>query len=44
MALEALLPSALVRYDDAFVYVVVILILLFRPQGLFGTYLSNQRV
>jgi branched-chain amino acid transport system permease protein len=44
VALEALLPSDLVRYDEAFVYVVVIIVLLFRPQGLFGTYLSNQRV
>jgi branched-chain amino acid transport system permease protein len=35
--LQAELPSGAVGYRDAMVYAAVILILLFRPQGIFGT-------
>jgi branched-chain amino acid transport system permease protein len=42
--LEVLLPVSMQDYTDAFVFVVVILTLLLRPQGLFGIYSSAARV
>jgi branched-chain amino acid transport system permease protein len=44
MLLQALLPTALRPARDAFVYALVILVLLFRPQGLFATRGSGERV
>jgi branched-chain amino acid transport system permease protein len=44
MLLQALLPADLRPARDAFVYALVILVLLFRPQGLFATRASGERV
>jgi branched-chain amino acid transport system permease protein len=35
--LQGLLPSALTPYRDAFVFVILIVLLLFRPNGILGS-------
>lgn len=42
--LQALLPLELRPYRDAFVYIAIILMLVFRPQGLIGTDQRSSRV
>jgi branched-chain amino acid transport system permease protein len=37
IALQGLLPTALVPYRDAFVFVALVVLLLFRRQGIMGT-------
>jgi branched-chain amino acid transport system permease protein len=42
--LSLLLPQSLLDYREAFMFVVVILILLFRPEGLIRNKYSGERV
>lgn len=42
--LQAALPPELQVYREAFVYAIVILVLIFRPQGLFRTTAAKERV
>ena len=44
VALEALLPSGMAGYQDAFVYGGVLLLLLFRPQGLIPRLGAGERI
>jgi branched-chain amino acid transport system permease protein len=44
VVLHALLPDTLLRYDDAILYSLIIIMLLARPQGLFGKRVAGARV
>jgi branched-chain amino acid transport system permease protein len=44
VGLQLLLPQGLLDYRQAFVFAIVILVLLFRPQGLIGGNYSAERV
>jgi branched-chain amino acid transport system permease protein len=43
VAIDATLPDSLAVYGDAFVFVIVIIVLLFRPAGLLGVRTSEGR-
>jgi branched-chain amino acid transport system permease protein len=44
VSIEALLPGSLSAYVDAFVFVIVIAVLLFRPSGILGSQEAESRV